>query len=469
MYYLLPFRFEKLHNTEILVNEAGDYLLTPIGTAERIVNREIDKSEEIYKDLISRYFISETPIPVLIDNYAARLRTKKAFLDSFTALHIFVLTLRCNQNCIYCQASSRECLDSVYDMSRDTMSKAIDLMFQSPSHSITMEFQGGEPTLLPELFLFSLKKAEELNKKFQKYITYVLCTNSVNLTEEILNICATYKVLISTSLDGPEFLHNSNRGKTDSYTRVIKGINKAKEALGEDSVSALMTASEDSINYPKEIIDAYRHNGFHSIFLRALNPYGLASKYSDWNEYYKRFIMFYKQSLEYIIELNKQGIYFIEEFTALILRKILTPFSIGFVDLQSPSGIINSVIVYNYDGYVYASDESRMLAEHSDYTFRLGSIDDKYEDIFYGKRAQEIAKVWANEAIAGCCDCAFQSYCGADPVRNYSTQGDMYGIRPTSSFCKKHKAIISHIFSLLIEREKEVMPIFKRWINNSLG
>lgn len=469
MYYLLPFRFERFHNREILVNELGDYLLTPSGTAERIVNRQLSKDEEIYKNLLSSYFISESPIPVLIDNYASRLRTKKVFLDNFTTLHIFVLTLRCNQNCIYCQASSKECSDSVYDMGKETMTKAINLMFQSPSPAITMEFQGGEPTLQSGLLRFAIEKTEDLNKRYQKNITYVLCTNSVNFTEEILDICSAYRVLISTSLDGPEFLHNSNRGKTDSYKRVINGINKAREILGEDQVSALMTASKESINYPREIIDAYIQAGFHSIFLRALNPYGLASTYSDWNEYYEQFIEFYKKSLDYIIELNKQGIYFIEEFTALILRKILTPFSIGFVDLQSPSGIINSVIVYNYDGYVYASDESRMLAEYNDYTFRLGSINDRYEDLFYGKKAQKVAQIWANETIAGCSDCAFQSYCGADPVRNYSTQGDMYGIRSTSSFCKKHKSIIEHIFSLLIERKNELLPIFKRWINNSVG
>ena len=33
---------------------------------------------------------------------------------------------------------------------------------------------------------------------------------------------------------------------------------------------------------------------------------------------------------------------------------MLTPFNVGFVDLQSPAGLINGVIVYNYDGTVYA-------------------------------------------------------------------------------------------------------------------
>lgn len=469
MYYLLPFKFDRLGANEILVNEVGNYLVVPFGTVNSIINRTISKDKDLYKDLLSSFFISETPIPHLIDNYATQLRTKKAFLDTFTTLHIFVLTLRCNQNCIYCQASSKECSDNIYDMSRDTMAKSIDLMFKSPSSSITMEFQGGEPTLVPDILKFAIERTEELNMEYKKNITYVICTNCVNLSDEILDICSKYGVLISTSLDGSESLHNFNRGKTDSYQRVVKGIAKARSVLGKDQVSALMTASEESINYPKEIIDAYIDLEFHSIFLRALNPYGLASKYADWNEYYEQFIAFYKQSLDYIIEINKNGTFFIEEFTALILRKILTPFSIGFVDLQSPSGIINSVIVYNYDGFVYASDESRMLAEHNDFTFQLESVDETYEDIFYGRKAQEIALIWANETIAGCSDCAFQAYCGADPVRNHSTQGDMYGIRPTSSFCKKHKEIIRHIFSLIIEREEEVLPVFKRWINNSVG
>ena len=201
-----------------------------------------------------------------------------------------------------------------------------------------------------------------------------------------------------------------------------------------------MTTSELSINHPKEIVDNYILNGFNNIFLRPLNPYGLALNSTNWNIYFDKFFEFYKQALNYIIDINIKGKFFVEEFTAILLRKILTPFTTGFVDLQSPAGIINSVVVYNYDGYVYASDESRMLAEYHDYTFRLGHVTD---------------------------NCAFQSYCGADPVRNHSTQNDMYGFRPTSSFCKKHKAIITYLFSLIQSEHDRVMPIFKQWINRN--
>ena len=105
-----------------------------------------------------------------------------------------------------------------------------------------------------------------------------------------------------------------------------------------------------------------------------------------------------------------------------------------------------------------------MLAENGDLTFRLGKISDKYEDIVYGEKVRNIGRIWANEALAGCSDCPIKAYCGADPVRNHSTQGDMYGFRPSSFVCKKNKAIIEYLISLMIEREYEVMPIFRSWL-----
>lgn len=468
MYSLLPFRFARINNNELLVNELGDYMVVPKGTAKNIIERRIDQDSLLFQNLITRFFISKETLPELLDVYSTRLHTKKAFLDQFTALHIFVLTVRCNQNCIYCQASSRkEDVSRIYDMSPELLDKAVDLMFCSPSKTLTMEFQGGEPSLVPHLLKRAIERAEIRNKDEERDITYVLCTNSVCLSDEILKLCAKYKILISTSLDGFESLHNRNRGKKNSYKKVVLGIQKAREVLGFDQVSALMTTSQEALNYPKEIIDSYIENGFNSIFLRALNPYGLALEGIDWKDYTDKFLLFYKESLEYILDLNKSGHFFVEEFTALILRKILTPFSIGFVDLQSPSGIINGVAVYHYDGYVYASDESRMIAELGDSTFRLGKITDSYNQLFYGVKPQKIAQLWSTETIAGCSDCAFQAYCGGDPVRNYSTQGDMYGHRPTSLFCRKHKLIIEYIFSLLIYRKEEVLPIFKKWINGA--
>lgn len=462
-YALLPFNFIRLSGKEVLVNELGDMMVTPIGTAQRIVERSID-DEDLYKSLVSNFFISEELLPSLLDVYASRLRLKKSFLDDKAALHIFVLTLRCNQNCVYCQASSRE-EGSIYcSMTPEMMEASVRLMFCSPSPNLTMEFQGGEPSLEPKLIKYGIELAEEINQKENRNLSYVLCTNCRSLSDELLLVCKKYNVLISTSLDGPAYIHNKNRGRDDSYEKTIAGICKAREVLGNDAVSALMTTSELALDYPKEIVDEYVKDGFTDIFLRALNPYGLATDNADWENYNDRFVTFYKESLDYIIKLNQQGTFFREVYATIILRKILTPYTTGFVDLQSPAGTVNSVLIYNYDGYVYASDESRMLAENDDNTFRLGGIFDKYEDIVYSEKVRKMGKIWANEALAGCSDCPIKCYCGADPVRHYSTQGDMYGYRPASFVCKKNKAIIEHLITLMIERKDEVMPIFKSWL-----
>ena len=90
-YFLLPFRFHRINvDKEVLVNEVGDHLIVPTGTANKIVTKNLSKENDydLYGDLIANFFISEEPIPPLIDIYATRY-TKKAFLDGFTSLHLF--------------------------------------------------------------------------------------------------------------------------------------------------------------------------------------------------------------------------------------------------------------------------------------------------------------------------------------------------------------------------------------------
>jgi radical SAM protein with 4Fe4S-binding SPASM domain len=200
--------------------------------------------------------------------------------------------------------------------------------------------------------------------------------------------------------------------------------------------------------------------------VRELNPYGFAASAAA-NVAYPTdaFFAFYQEMLAYIIDLNRAGRTFSESFATLLLTKMMTPWPVGFVDLQSPTGSGFGVVVYNYDGDVYASDESRMLAEMGQHVFRLGNVaEDSYADIFFGSTMQMLASAACNEALAGCSDCAYQAYCGADPVRNYRTQGDVYGVRPGSSFCRKNKRIIQHVMQLVERADPDLERIFWAWI-----
>lgn len=469
-YFLLPFRFFRLNDTkEILVNEVGDYLILPIGTTERIVKRQIDKEneEELYADLVSGFFISEQQLPPLIDVLATRYRTKKSFLDNFTSLHIFVISLRCEHTCHYCQVSRVSEDKSAFDMKHSYIDKGIELMMRSPNPQVTMEFQGGEALLAFDSIKYAIATAQQQAVLYNKKVNYVICTNLAPLTDEILLYCKENEILISTSLDGPAYIHNQNRHKKgkDSYQLAVSGIKRCREALGHDRVSALLTTSTLSLDYADDIVEEYLLQGFNSIFLRPISPFGFAVRNERKNKYdTNRFLDFYKKALDKIIGHNLEGHFFREEYAAIILRKILTPFPVGYVDLQSPAGMVNNVIVFNYDGKVYATDESRMLAEMKDYTFQLGDLETStYEEIFYGDKVMQFAEHWSNEALPGCSECAFQAYCGADPVLHHATQGDMTGYRPISVYCQKNMEIIRYLFELM-DSDDRVLKVFMSWI-----
>ena len=470
-YYLLPIRFIRLNaQKEIIVNEIGDFLILPEGTFGRIVGKLLNKEDDpdLYADLISGFFISESRVPSLLNVISTRYRTKKSFLDNFTSLHIFVISLRCEHTCHYCQVSRVSEDKNSFDMSREHIDKGIAVMMKSPSPQVTMEFQGGEALLAFDSIVYGVSRAKAEALKFGKRITFVICTNLAPVTDAILEYCKEHDILISTSLDGPHYVHNKNRHKkgNDSYELAIKGIKKSREVLGIDRVSALLTTSKLSLDFPNEIVDEYISQGFQSIFLRPISPYGFAVRNERKNKYDTNlFLDFYKTALAKIIDHNLAGNFFREEYATIILRKILTPFPVGYVDLQSPAGMINNVVVFNYDGYIYASDESRMLAEMKDFTFQIGHLDNSaYEDIFYGEKAMQFAEYWSNESLPGCSECAFQSYCGADPVLNYATQGSLAGYRPTSVFCQRNMEIITHLFELM-DGDKRIQKIFTHWIS----
>jgi uncharacterized protein len=385
-------------------------------------------------------------------------------------LHLFVVTLRCDHSCLYCQVSRQSEDRAAFDMTPVTAKKAIDLMMQSPATAITMEFQGGEPLLNFDLIRFMVEYSEAENLKRGKLIDRVITTNLSRITPEMLGYCRDHKIMLSTSLDGPQSLHDANRPKRgdDSYALVLQNIEAAREALGRDSVAALMTTTRRSLPHVKEIIDEYVEHGFGSIFLRSISPYGFAIKTRKSTGYFTpEFLAFYREGLRYIIELNRKGIFLTEGYARIILTKILTPFPTGFTDLQSPAAIGIGAVVYNYDGDVYASDESRMLAEMNDKTFRLGSVhDNSYEELFKGDALRALVRASVNESLPGCSDCAYQQYCGADPVFHHATQGDPVGHRPTSEFCRKNMAIITELFRYIESGDRDVMRIFWSWITD---
>ncbi|PUE50125.1 His-Xaa-Ser system radical SAM maturase HxsB [Limnohabitans sp. 2KL-51] len=468
-YQLLPFKFEPLDDHEVVItNFVGEFAFISREDLEATLSKKLDPNSKIYSLLRSRHFIKENGDEASIELLGLKTRTKYNKLRNFTNLHIFVVTLRCDHSCQYCQVSRQSENKVAFDMTIDMAEKALAIVFRSPNPAIKIEFQGGEPLLNFDLVKHIVLRAKEINETQKRDLQFVITSTLTLVTDEILVFCKSHKVYLSTSLDGPEDLHNRNRPRPgrDSYARFVEGLERTRGVLGFDAVSALMTTSPASLTRAKDIVDEYLKHGFDGIFFRHLSPYGFAIKTKSYGAYnVDRWLKFYQEGLDYIIELNKQGVRFTEHFAALMLTKMLTSNDPGYVDLMNPSGAGIAAVVFNYDGDIYASDESRMLREMDDTTFKIGNLfTSSYEDVFTNEVLLGALEDSFTLSAPMCSDCAFEPWCGADPVYHHAMHGDVLGRKPESEFCKR----IMGVVKLLLERMKsdqQVKTIFMRWAN----
>lgn len=468
-YTMMPWRFTALDDDRyVATNMAGEYTVMSRADIGEFAHGTLSPSDRLYNELKSTHFLVDADTNVGADLLALKVRTKLAPLANFTSLHIFVTTLRCEHSCPYCQVSRANDDRREFDMSEETALKSLDLVFHSPSPAIKIEFQGGESLLNLPLIRFVVTEAKRRNETMGRDLAFVIATNLAVLDDEALDFAREHDILISTSLDGPADLHNKNRPRPgkDSYERAVAGIHRARRALGHYSVGALMTTTAASLDRVRDIIDEYIRLDFGSIFLRPLSPYGFAIKTKSYLSYdQSKWLDFYFEGLDYIIELNLNGHPFVEQYAAMVLKKMLTPLQTSYVDLMSPAGIGIGAIVYNYDGTVYASDESRMLAEMNDETFALGNVhDDDFADIMLSDALLEPLEKSFTGSVPGCSWCAFEPWCGAEPVFHYATQRDFVGKKPLSAFCTRNMAVFRGLITRM-EADPTVCQLFERWAN----
>ena len=467
-YRLLPLRFTEFDaDSYVLTNFVGEYQVLSRAKTREFLKHELPSATPEYLALKGKHFLLDADSDVALDLLALKARTKFERMSNFTGLHLFVVTLRCEHSCPYCQVSRQNDDKREFDMTTETADKAIDLVFRSPNPKLKIEFQGGEPLLNFPMVQYVVRAAQERNIVAKRNLGFVIATNLAVVSDEVLEFCRDNTIHISTSLDGPADLHNRNRPRPggDSHARALDGIRRVREALGREWVSAVMTTTSASLERARDIVDEYVSLDFDGIFLRPLSPYGFAIK-TKWFAAYdsEKWLKFYFEGLDYIIALNKAGVSFAEFYASTILTKMLTPFQPGFVDLMSPAGIGIGALVYNYEGSVYASDESRMLAEMGDNAFRLGSVADAYEDLMLSDNLLDPLEQSFAGSAPMCSTCAFEPYCGADPVYHYATQGDFVGRKPTSGFCQRNMAIFRGLIARM-ERDPETRQIFLRWAN----
>ncbi len=456
MYTILPFNFTPFDDCLLLVNEAGVFTFLEQKDFDDFIRHRLSETSSVFDDLESDLFLTTGDVDQAVRKLAARYRSRKEYLRDFTSLHMMVITLRCNQKCGYCQVSSAD----------------EDFILSAPTDFPKIEFQGGEPTINWPTIVATVESAERRSAELGKNVEFVICSNLTSITDEQLHFCKDHKIAISTSLDGTRDIHDKfrrTRFDKGTYDSFVCNFKKAREIVG-DRVSALMTTSAASLHKLEEVIDEYVRLGMDGIFIRSLNPYGFAVENAQRIGYQiQDFTKKYLEALEYILKLNEQR-YFPEYFATLLFTRMLTFMPTGFVDLQSPSGVGIAGAIYDFDGSVFPSDEARMLARMGDRHFCLGNVNEgTFTDIFGGTKLRKITSRACVETTVPCSWCAYQAYCGTDPVRNYLESGKECRNMAGTPFCIKHKKIFEGLLRILRNADDRRKAIIWSWIMNNPG
>lgn len=458
------FNYKKFKEKYLITNDAGYFAFLTESEFQNLLQNKIELKSELGKQLIDKCFVYKGDRENLLSRFTVPLRTENDYLFESTPLNIFVVTTACNLQCIYCQARSGD--EKSYGfMDEETAERAVDFALQSPNRELTFEFQGGE-TLANFKTIRHIVEYTEEHKK-EKKINFSIVTNLLLLTDEIIDFVKEHNIGLSTSLDGCEIVHNHNRPFVNGDPSWRKVVEKIHIVQGRGiPLGAIETTTRFGLNYPHELIDTYRQLGFKRIFIRPLTPLGYATK--NWQKIGyspEKFLKFYRECLQYILELDRYGECMAESHAMLFLRKILCSDAGNYMELRSPCGGVVGQMAYFYNGDIYTCDEGRMLGEMGDPIFRLGNVKkDTYDNVVNSNSCKALMSSSFLQSIPECCDCVYQPYCGTCPVVNYKLYHDIYPNRPDEFRCKIYQGMLDIIFDYLYEDNPETVNILNSWI-----
>ena len=141
----------------------------------------------------------------------------------------------CNIDCTYCFFLSKDALypNEKHRMSEETLEAYICQLLESHrTPSVTVAWQGGEPTLMKvEFFRRSIELVEKYRRPGQT-VQHTFQTNGILLDDEWCTFFKEHNFLVGLSVDGPRELHNTyrrDRAKQGTFDKVMRGWRHLKK------------------------------------------------------------------------------------------------------------------------------------------------------------------------------------------------------------------------------------------------
>ncbi len=149
----------------------------------------------------------------------------------------FMITNKCNSNCRYCYVNAGPA-NMTKDLELDKVYAFLDTFKKYGGYSMLLT--GGEALLYPDIEKV-IKRTQELD------IKVALFTNGIALNKDKLIELLEFVDSFAISLDGPEEVHNHNRGVNNAYQSAIQALELFKE--NDVNYSIQMTINKSNLEY----------------------------------------------------------------------------------------------------------------------------------------------------------------------------------------------------------------------------
>ena len=161
--------------------------------------------------------------------YGTVLRVNAALFPPLRQMEL-LLTERCNLRCTYCFEGG---MTERASMSVETGRAAVDLLidYSGDVKSVKITHFGGEPTLRFAMVREITEYAEQRARKNGKTVRFGMTSNTMCLSEEMVDYFAEHGIRVLVSLDGLGPTHDrfrvDKRGR-GTFDRVMRGMNLLK-------------------------------------------------------------------------------------------------------------------------------------------------------------------------------------------------------------------------------------------------
>lgn len=362
----------------------------------------------------------------------------------YGTLVILQTTSFCNIDCKYCYLPNRA---STKKMSPELIEKILDTVLKSSAVKcpVTFVHHVGEPLVMPkDYYRHFSERLRFFSEKYNRRTEQSIQTNAILIDQEWISIFKEFGIKLGVSVDGPQFIHDSNRitrnGK-GTHDLVMRGV-RYLQAHSID-FNTIMVLTTEALDYPDEIFTFFVENGFRYVGLN-IDEFGATSYTSSFTQQDAAAIsQKYRKFMRRMIELSdkREGKLVIREFTKIAASLIRDAHGQKhiFNGVRTPLNILN----FDVDGNFNTFSPELLNAKSQIYgDFLMGNVfTDNIEDILESNKYKRIhSEIQAGVSI---CEqtCDYWRFCGGgSPADKFYEYGRL-DIGETTA-CRFHKKMM---------------------------